>query len=198
MVLDIPDSPRVAAPGEPRAVRGRQTAVLDAQARPTGAGAADRLEPEPPGRRTPAADTQSASACGATSRRCVRVVVCDDHAVVRAGLKRLLDSIDGIDVVGIAADGEEGLEVAARLRPDVVLMDLSMPRLDGVAATRNITTVVPDTRVVVLTSFHHRARVANAIEAGASGYVLKDATPAELLHAIRAASGDARSARTAR
>jgi DNA-binding NarL/FixJ family response regulator len=115
------------------------------------------------------ADDRGAVAVGATSRRDIRVVLCDDHAVVRAGLRRLLDSIAGIDVVAVAADGREGVEAVARLRPDVVLMDLSMPRLDGVAATREISAAQPETRVVVLTSFHHQARIANAIEAGASG-----------------------------
>jgi DNA-binding NarL/FixJ family response regulator len=123
-----------------------------------------------------------------TIRRSIRVVLCDDHAVVRAGLKRLLDSIDGIDVVATTADGLEAVEAVARLAPDVVLMDLSMPRMDGVAATRRIAAAAPATRVVVLTSFHHQGRIAGAIEAGARGYVLKDATPAELVDAIHAAS----------
>jgi DNA-binding NarL/FixJ family response regulator len=107
---------------------------------------------------------------------------------VRAGLQRLLDSIKGIEVVGTAANGQEGVGAAAGLRPDVVLMDLSMPRLVGVAATREISAAAPETRVVVLTSFHDQPRIAKAIEAGASGYVLKDATPAELVDAILAAS----------
>jgi DNA-binding NarL/FixJ family response regulator len=117
------------------------------------------------------------------------VVVCDDHAVVRAGLQRLIESIDGIDVIGTAADGHEAVETVVGLRPDVALMDLSMPRLDGVAATRRITAVAPEVRVVVLTSFHHRARIAEAMDAGAVGYLLKDATPDELVRAIRS-TGD--------
>ena len=121
----------------------------------------------------------------------IRVVVCDDHAVVRAGLERLLRSIEDIDVVATAADGAEGVAAAVRLQPDVVLMDLSMPRLDGVAATGQIADAAPHTRVVVLTSFHHQSRIARAIEAGAAGYVLKDATPVELLDAIRSALGTA-------
>jgi DNA-binding NarL/FixJ family response regulator len=127
--------------------------------------------------------------------RGIRVVVCDDHGVVRAGLERLLDSVDGIEVVATVADGQEGVEAAIRLQPHVVLMDLSMPRLDGVAATRQIAVATPGTRVVVLTSFHHHARIADALEAGATGYVLKDATPGELIAAIRSAShGTARPA----
>jgi DNA-binding NarL/FixJ family response regulator len=134
-------------------------------------------------------DDQRALAVGVTKGRDIRVVLCDDHAVVRAGLRRLLDSIEGVEVVAVAADGREGVEAVARLRPDVVLMDLSMPRLDGVAATREISAAAPETRVVVLTSFHHQDRITSAIEAGAGGYVLKDATPAELVDAVRSASG---------
>ena len=119
------------------------------------------------------------------------VMLCDDHAVVRAGLQRVPDSIDGIEVVATASHGQEAVDVALELRPDVVLMDLSMPRLDGVAATRQLTAAAPGTRVVVLTSFHHRRRIAEAIEAGASGYVLKDATPAEFVDALRGATGAA-------
>src|SRR4051812_1665492 len=133
------------------------------------------------------ARADAVSAPRAVRRAAIRVAICDDHAVVRAGLERLLASTEDIEVVATAADGAEGVEVAERLRPDVVLMDLSMPRLDGVAATRRIADAAPRTRVVVLTSFHHQARIAHAIEAGAAGYVLKDATPAELLDAIRSA-----------
>jgi DNA-binding NarL/FixJ family response regulator len=124
----------------------------------------------------------------ARSARAIRVVLCDDHAVVRAGLERLLNAVEGIEVVATATDGHEGIEAAARLRPDVVLMDLSMPNVCGVEATRAILAAGAGTRVVVLTSFHHHARIANAMAAGASGYVLKDATPAELVDAIRSAS----------
>jgi DNA-binding NarL/FixJ family response regulator len=127
----------------------------------------------------------------AAGPRGISVLLCDDHAVVRAGLRRLLDAIDGIEVVGTATDGEEGVAAAVELQPDVVLIDLSMPRLDGIAATRRLKAVAPATSVVVLTSFHHRSRIAAAIEAGASGYVLKDATPAELVHALRSATGHA-------
>ena len=87
-----------------------------------------------------------ATNCRATIRPLIRVVLCDDHAVVRAGLERLLDAIDGVKVVATAADGRDGVEAAARLRPDVVLMDLSMPGRDGVAATRRIVAAAPRTR----------------------------------------------------
>jgi DNA-binding NarL/FixJ family response regulator len=122
----------------------------------------------------------------------IRVVLCDDHVVVREGLARLLENAEGIEVVGVASDGQEGLDEARSKRPDVILMDLSMPRLDGVSATRAITAELPDTYVVVLTSFGDRERVLEAIDAGAAGYLLKDSDGAEVVRAIRAAAaGDA-------
>jgi DNA-binding NarL/FixJ family response regulator len=122
----------------------------------------------------------------------IRVLLCDDHVVVREGLARLLENADGIEVVAVASDGQEGLEQARAARPDVVLMDLSMPRLDGVSATRAILSELPETFIVVLTSFADRERVLEAIDAGAAGYVLKDSDGAEVVRAIRAAAaGDA-------
>jgi DNA-binding NarL/FixJ family response regulator len=122
----------------------------------------------------------------------IRVLLCDDHVVVREGLARLLENAEGIEVVAVASDGEEGLEQARASRPDVVLMDLSMPRLDGVGATRAILAELPETYIVVLTSFADRERVLEAIDAGAAGYVLKDSDGAEVVRAIRsAAAGDA-------
>jgi DNA-binding NarL/FixJ family response regulator len=118
----------------------------------------------------------------------IRVLLCDDHAVVREGLARLLESTDGIDVVGTAADGAEGVAAAIALHPDVVLMDLAMPNVDGVAATRRISSEAPDARVVVLTSFSDNARIHDALDAGARGYLLKDAEAAEVVRAIRAAA----------
>jgi DNA-binding NarL/FixJ family response regulator len=132
-------------------------------------------------------DAGGAPATVAAPHRPLRVIVVDDHAVVRVGLQRLLESSDGIRVVATAADGVEGAEAAERLQPDVVLMDLSMPRLDGVGATRRI--AAAGIRVVILTSFHDASRIARAMAAGASGYVLKDASPDELIAAIRRASG---------
>jgi DNA-binding NarL/FixJ family response regulator len=122
----------------------------------------------------------------------IRVLLCDDHVVVREGLARLLDNAEGIEVVGVASDGQEGLDEARAKRPDVILMDLSMPRLDGVSATRAIKAELPDTYIVVLTSFADRERVLEAIDAGAAGYLLKDADGPEVVRAIRAAAaGDA-------
>jgi DNA-binding NarL/FixJ family response regulator len=122
----------------------------------------------------------------------IRVLLCDDHVVVREGLARLIENAEGIEVVATASDGAEGLEQARAARPDVILMDLSMPRLDGVAATRAILAELPETYIVVLTSFSDRDRVLEAIDAGAAGYVLKDADGAEVVRAIRsAAAGDA-------
>jgi DNA-binding NarL/FixJ family response regulator len=118
----------------------------------------------------------------------IRVLVVDDHRLVRAGLVTLLDSADGVDVVGEAADGARALDVARECRPDVVLMDLSMPGLDGVAATRGLVAEQPQARVVVLTSFSDRKRVDDALAAGAVGYLLKDCAPEELLSAVRSAA----------
>ena len=118
----------------------------------------------------------------------VRVLLCDDHAMVREGLERLVNSHDGVEVVGTAADGEEAVRQAAALRPDVVMMDVSMPGLDGIEATRRITTAAPDTRVVMLTSFREDSRVLDALSAGAIGFMLKDSDGAELVRAIEAAA----------
>ena len=118
----------------------------------------------------------------------IRVVIADDHAVVRGGLEQLLSTADDIALVGIAADGLEAVETVQREQPDVVLMDLSMPTLDGVEATRRIVSADPDARVVVLTSFGDDRHIADALHAGAVGYLLKHAGPDELLDAIRAAA----------
>ncbi|MET8163374.1 response regulator transcription factor [Streptomyces sp. NPDC005329] len=120
----------------------------------------------------------------------VRLLLCDDHAVVRAGLRALLSSADGIDVVGEAGTGEEALALAARLRPDVVLMDLQLDGgMDGVTATRQLTGgPATGPRVLVLTMFDTDADITRAIEAGATGYLLKAERPDELFAAIRAAA----------
>lgn len=118
----------------------------------------------------------------------MRVLVVDDHRVVRAGLETLLATSPDLEVVGSAADGAQAVLLASSTNPDVVLMDLSMPVVDGVEATRQIIAANPATRVVVLTSFSDRERILDAIDAGASGYLLKDTEPDQLLAAIRAAA----------
>jgi DNA-binding NarL/FixJ family response regulator len=118
----------------------------------------------------------------------IRVLLCHDHAGLRTGLKRLLDAADGIEVVATTADGGEGVAATARMRPDVVLMDLAMPRIDAVVATRRIAALTPPSRVLIVTGFPQPQRIRAAIEAGASGYVLKEATPLELVSAVRAAA----------
>ena len=118
----------------------------------------------------------------------IRVLVVDDHAVVRRGLTELLDNEADIEVVGAAADGEEAVAMASSLGPDVVLMDLSMPEVDGVDSTRRILTQQPGLPIVIVTSFSERDRIIAAIDAGAVGYLLKDAEPDELLRGVRAAA----------
>jgi DNA-binding NarL/FixJ family response regulator len=117
----------------------------------------------------------------------IRVAIVDDHAVVRGGLQQLLSSESDIDVVGTANDGAEAYQLVQSAKPDVVLMDLSMPNVDGIEATRRIVRDSPDVHVVVLTSFADKQRILDALEAGAVGYLLKDADPAEVAAAVRAA-----------
>lgn len=116
----------------------------------------------------------------------VKVVLVDDHAVVRRGLTDLLSSTSDVEVVGMAADGEEALGVVESTRPDVVLMDLQMPGTDGVAATRRIVAAVPGAQVLVLTSFSDSERILAALDAGAVGYLLKDADPDDVIDGVRA------------
>jgi two-component system, NarL family, response regulator LiaR len=115
------------------------------------------------------------------------VLVVDDHAVVREGLRAFLELQDGIEVVGEAADGEEALAAADRLRPDVVLIDLVMPRLDGVSAMQALRERLPAARVIVLTSFLDDDKLLPALRAGAAGYLLKNAQPQELARSVRVA-----------
>lgn len=117
----------------------------------------------------------------------IRVVIADDHAVVRKGLRMYLRLDPGIEIVGEARDGKEALDLAREFRPDVVLMDLLMPVMDGIAATAAIRREMPDVEVIALTSVLEDTSVTAAISAGAIGYLLKDAESGELLKAIQAA-----------
>jgi DNA-binding NarL/FixJ family response regulator len=118
----------------------------------------------------------------------IRVMLVDDHRLVRDGLTQLLAGAPDIEVVGAAADGAEVVELARSCTPDVVLMDLSMPGVDGVAATRLLLAEQPTVRVIALTSFSGRQQVDDALAAGAIGYLLKDSTPEVLFDAVRAAA----------
>ena len=116
----------------------------------------------------------------------LRVLIADDHPVVRGGLRALIDTIDGLDVVGLAADGDAAVRETQLLRPDVVLMDVQMPGTDGVEATRRIRASVPDSAVLMLTMYDDDATVFTAMQAGARGYLLKGAEQEEIVTAIRA------------
>jgi DNA-binding NarL/FixJ family response regulator len=119
--------------------------------------------------------------------RRIRVLLVDDHAMVRRGLRGFLELLDDIEIVGEAENGLQGVAAAGELRPDVVLMDLLMPELDGIGATEAIKAQYPEVEVVALTSFIEEARVTAALEAGASGFILKDADADDVAGAIRAA-----------
>jgi DNA-binding NarL/FixJ family response regulator len=118
----------------------------------------------------------------------IRILLVDDHPVVRHGLRGMLDAEPDLAVVGEADSGAAGLDLAAEVEPDIVLMDLRMPGGDGVEATGRILARLPRTRVIVLTTYETDRDILRAIEAGASGYLLKDASPAELADAVRAAA----------
>ena len=118
----------------------------------------------------------------------IRVLLADDHGVIRDGLGRLISALDGVTLVGVAADGAQAVEQHARLLPDVVLMDLDMRVMDGIEATKRIMAERPQTAVVVLTAFSDRPRIIGALDAGASGYLLKDVDADEVGEAIRAAA----------
>lgn len=122
----------------------------------------------------------------------IRVLLADDQALVRTGLRLVLEGRDGIEVAGEAADGDEAVRLVRRLRPDIVLMDIRMPGMDGIEATRRIQADGGATRVLVLTTFDHDEYVFEALRSGASGFLLKDAPPEALVAAVRAvAAGDA-------
>ena len=118
----------------------------------------------------------------------IRVLLAEDHSVVRAGLERLLATTEDIEVVAGAEDGAHAVELAAEHRPDVVLMDISMPNLNGIEATKKIVEANEDVQVVVLTSFGDREQIVAALDAGAVGYLLKDADPEEVIRGVRAAA----------
>lgn len=118
----------------------------------------------------------------------IRVLLADDHRLVRAGLAGLLSTAPDIEVVGEAADGRQAVELAGTTEPDVILMDLSMPVLDGIEATRQILAAAPSIRVIALTSFADQNKVSDMLASGAVGYLLKDSEPADLLAAVRSAS----------
>ena len=121
----------------------------------------------------------------------IRVLLVDDDALMRAGLASILSSDPTLDVVGEAADGRDAVERVDALRPDVVLMDVRMPEVDGITATRDVVAASPDTRVVILTTFEDDEYIFGALTAGASGFLLKRTTPESLIEAIKAvAAGD--------
>ena len=119
----------------------------------------------------------------------VRVLLADDDALMRAGLAVVLDNAGGIDVVGEAPDGIRAVELCRELRPDVVLMDVRMPGIDGIEATRRVVAAGPDTKVLVLTTFRHDEYVWGALRAGASGYLLKRTSPERLVDAVHTVAG---------
>jgi DNA-binding NarL/FixJ family response regulator len=122
----------------------------------------------------------------------IRLLIADDHPLVRSALTQLFESVDDVTVVGSVSDGEQAVAAALQASPDVILMDLEMPTLDGIEATRAIRQHDSDARVVILTTFSDRARILGAIDAGALGYMLKDAEHDEIIRGVRAASiGDA-------
>jgi DNA-binding NarL/FixJ family response regulator len=115
----------------------------------------------------------------------IRVLLCDDQALVRSGFRMILEAREDIEVVGEAEDGAQALELARRRRPDVILMDVRMPRLDGVEATRRLVEEGSEARILILTTFDLDEYVYEALRAGASGFLLKDLQPAQLVEAIR-------------
>jgi NarL family two-component system response regulator LiaR len=115
----------------------------------------------------------------------IRILVTDDHAIIRKGIRAMLEIVPDMEVVGEAADGQTGVAQAAALRPDVILMDLVMPEMDGIEAIRQIKVQQPEARILVLTSFAGDDKVFPAIKAGALGYHLKDSDPEDLVQAIR-------------
>ncbi len=125
---------------------------------------------------------------GVVDRPMIRVLIVDDHPLVRRGLSDLFSGEADMEVVGTAASGEEAVDIVTQLHPDVVLMDVSMPGIGGVDATRQLHETSPDVRVVMLTSFTDRERILDSLDSGAVGYLLKDAESDELIRGVRAAA----------
>jgi len=120
----------------------------------------------------------------------IRIVIVDDHAIVRQGVRFLLEQQPDMQVIGESKDGAQGVALVSRLVPDVVLLDLLMPKMDGVTAVREMKRLAPTTQVIVLTSYYKDEQIFNAIKAGALSYLLKDVKPEELVEAVRAAARD--------
>jgi NarL family two-component system response regulator LiaR len=139
------------------------------------------------GRRGIAADSRRRG-IAADSRRRVKVMIVDDHAVVREGLKNYLGALTDFEIVGEASNGAEALQTAPTCRPQVILMDLVMPVMDGIEATRRLHESLPDIKIIVLTSFTDDEKLFPALRAGAVAYLLKDVSPKELSEAIMAAA----------
>ncbi|MFI1166265.1 response regulator [Streptomyces sp. NPDC020801] len=136
--------------------------------------------------------TDQANSRGSGTGCAIRVLLADDHELIRRGVRLILRHADGIEVVGEAANGTEAVRVAAEHRPDVVLLDIRMPVLDGFAAVESLVTLAPAPKVVMLTTFGDEENVVRALRAGATGFLLKDEGPRELINAVRAAAaGDA-------
>jgi DNA-binding NarL/FixJ family response regulator len=115
----------------------------------------------------------------------IRLLIVDDHVVVRQGLEQLFATVPEVEVVGVAADGGQAVLQADRLAPDVVLMDVGMPKVDGVEATRQITAAHPGSRIVILTAYGDKDRIQAALQAGASGYLLKHSPPEDVVRAVQ-------------
>ncbi len=122
------------------------------------------------------------------SKRVIRIMIVDDHAVVRQGLRFLLEQQPDITVIGEGDDGEQGVALASNLLPDVILLDLLMPKMDGMTAAREIKRITPTTQIIILTSYYEDDQIFSVIKAGALSYLLKDSGPQEIVAAVRAAA----------
>ena len=116
----------------------------------------------------------------------IRILIADDHAVVREGTRRIMEQEEGLEVVGEAADGNEAVRLAIELKPDIIIMDISMPHLDGIEATKQIKTLCPSISVLILSAYDNDQFIFSLLEAGAAGYLLKDVRGRELVDAVRA------------